>query len=834
MFRRYFLLLVALMPGLACAAETTRALPAVEVISNTPLPGLTLSRDLIPAPVQTANDRDLIRGNPLNLADFLNQNLSGVHINETQNNPFQPDVNYRGYSASPLLGTPQGLSVYMDGVRLNQPFGDVVSWDLIPKSAIASAVLMPGSNPLFGLNTLGGALSIQTKDGRSHPGASIMALGGMHARRSLELEYGGFNQNLDWFVTGTWFKEQGWRDDSPSRVAQIFGKVGWRDNTTDVKVAVSHTDNRLHGSALQEFRLLKLDYKSLYTKPDITNNLASMVNIAATHAVNDNVMFSGNMYYRRIDTRTLNADINEGSLDQSVYQPNAAERAALAAAGYAGFPVAGANANNTPFPFWRCIANVLLNDEPGEKCNALINRSSTRQENFGASAQVSAQGTLAGRKHQFTGGAAFDASQVKFNQSSQIGYLNADRSVTPLPAFADGVTGGVVDGAPFDNRVDLSSRTHTWSAYATDTLSLTKDWHLTVSGRYNHTRVVTEDRIMPGGGAGSLDGSHTFNRFNPAAGVVFTPSKAFKAHFSYSEGSRAPSAIELGCADPANPCRLPNSMAGDPPLKQVVAKTVEIGAHGEWANGMKWSTSAFRAENHDDILFVAAPNNTQFGYFRNFGKTRREGLEASLFGKSNALSFGANYTLLNATYQTPELINGASNSSNDSASAGAPGLDGNIRITPGKRIPMIPQHLFKAWVDYAITGQLSTGLAMQAVGSSYARGNENNQHAPDGVTYLGSGKSGGYAVFNWNAQFQADKQLSFFLQVIYVFNRQYDTASQLGPTGFAATGNFAARPLPAIGTDFPLVHSTLYSPGAPRIAWVGMRYRFDPPKPKAE
>ena len=87
-----------------------------------------------------------------------------------QGNPFQPDLNYRGYTASPLLGTPQGLSVYMDGVRLNQPFGDVVSWDLIPRQAIASMTLMPGSNPLFGLNTLGGALSIQTKDGRDAPG----------------------------------------------------------------------------------------------------------------------------------------------------------------------------------------------------------------------------------------------------------------------------------------------------------------------------------------------------------------------------------------------------------------------------------------------------------------------------------------------------------------------------------------------------------------------------------------------------------------------------------------------------------------------------------------
>ena len=85
-----------------------------------------------------------------------------------QSNPFQADINYRGYTASPLLGTPQGLSVYMDGVRLNQPFGDVVSWDLIPRLAIASTTLMPGSNPLFGLNTLGGALAIQTKDGRDH------------------------------------------------------------------------------------------------------------------------------------------------------------------------------------------------------------------------------------------------------------------------------------------------------------------------------------------------------------------------------------------------------------------------------------------------------------------------------------------------------------------------------------------------------------------------------------------------------------------------------------------------------------------------------------------
>ena len=117
-------------------------------------------------PVQAANRRDIENSGALDLSDFLNKRLNGVHVNEIQGNPYQPDINYRGYTASPLLGTPQGVSVYMDGVRLNQPFGDVVSWDLIPRIAISEVALMPGSNPLFGLNTLGGAISLQTKDGR--------------------------------------------------------------------------------------------------------------------------------------------------------------------------------------------------------------------------------------------------------------------------------------------------------------------------------------------------------------------------------------------------------------------------------------------------------------------------------------------------------------------------------------------------------------------------------------------------------------------------------------------------------------------------------------------
>lgn len=825
--------LIVATPGLAQTGTTPPAtLPQVEVIGTTPLPGLTLSRDMVPAPVQTANDADLRRSNAVNLNDYLDRHLGSVHINEIQNNPFQPDVNYRGFTASPLLGTPQGLSIYMDGVRMNQPFGDVVSWDLIPKSAISSITLMPGSNPLFGLNTLGGALSIQTKDGRSHPGASLQAYAGRYGRWATEFEYGGHNAALDWFLTGNYFREQGWRDNSPTRVGQIFGKLGWRNAATDVKASLSHAQNQLYGNALQEFRLLANDYRSVYTKPDITDNKSTLFNLTLNHSVRDNLLLSGNAYFRHIKTDTLNADINEGALDQNVYQPNAGEQAALTAAGYAGFPLAGENAGNAPFPFWRCIANVVLTDEPGEKCTGLINRSHTTQKNYGASAQISHQGTIGAYKNQFTGGAAFDASTARFTQSTQIGYLNPDRSVTGLNAFADGVTGGVVDGAPFDNRVNLHGHTHTWSLYATDTLSVRDLWHLTLSGRYNRTTVKNRDQITPGGGAGSLDGDHTFSRFNPAAGVSFTPAKSLKAYLGYSEGSRAPSAIELGCADPNNPCRLPNSLAGDPPLKQVVAKTWELGLHGTLADNLRWNAGVFRAENHDDILFVAAPTNTQFGYFKNFGKTRREGLEAGIGGKLGKLRFDTNYSYLNATFQSPETINGNGNSSNDTALAGEPGINGNIHIRPGNRIPLIPRHLFKAGAEYQFTSAFSAGLNMIAVGSSYARGNENNLHAPDGVVYFGSGKSGGYAVFNLNAQYQLDKSLRFFAQINNLFDRKYSTGAQLGPTGITPNGTFIARPLPATaGGDFPLFHSTFYAPGAPRTGWIGVRYTFDTPKP---
>jgi outer membrane receptor protein involved in Fe transport len=800
----------------------------VDVIGATPLPGVDLFLTDIPAPVQTALARDIAASGALDLADFLNRRFAGVHVNEVQGNPFQTDVNYRGYTASPLLGTPQGLSVYMDGMRLNQPFGEVVSWDLIPRQALSSIALMPGSNPLFGLNTLGGALSIRTKDGRSDSGTTAEAVYGSHDRRSIEFEHGGSKgSGLNWYLAGNLFADDGWRNNSPSKVQQVFSNLGWHDAMSDLKVTLAYSDTALTGNGLQDSRFLAKDYASVYTSPDETSNHGGLINVSAKRTPSVKLTMSGNVYYRQLNTNTFNADINESSLDESLYQPNAAERAALAAAGYTGVPASGANASNTPFPFWRCIANALLNDQPALRCNGLLNRTHTGQHNEGASGQLTMVGSPRAGRNQFTAGAAYDHSGVAFQQSTQLGYLNPDRSVSGVNAYGDGATGGTVDGEPYDTRVDLHGAIHTWSGYATDTLSIRDAWRLTVSARYNRTDIRNDDRISPAAGPGSLTGNYVFARLNPAAGLTFSPTKNLNLYAGYSEGSRAPTSIELGCADPNEPCKLPNAMAGDPPLDQVIARTWEAGIRGGLAaaSRVNWTLGAFGASNHHDILFVSSPQ-TGFGYFKNFGETERRGFEAQVNGHAGRAAFGGSYTWLDATYQSSETVSGAGNSTNDLALAGTKGLEGTIQIRPGDRIPMIPEHLMKAFADIKASSKLSFDLDLVGISSSFARGNENNLHQPDGTYYLGPGTAPGYAIVNVGARYQAAGWLQLIAQVNNLFSQHYETAAQLSPSGFTDSGTFVARSLPAVNGQFPVPQSTFYTPGAPVLFWLGTRVKF--------
>jgi outer membrane receptor protein involved in Fe transport len=822
-------LLIEVQSGTPVLRTVTMALGSaatvLDVVATTPLAGGDLALEQIPAPIQLATQDDLKKSGSLDLSDFLNRRLGDVNVNENQGNPFQPDINYRGYTASPLLGTPEGVSVYMDGVRQNQPFGDIVSWDLIPKIAISEVTLIPGSNPMFGLNTLGGAISLETRDGHTNPGATIQVSGGSFGRRSIEAQYGGSGAGgFHWYAAGNLFHEDGWRIKSPSDVRQAFGKIGWQRAKTVVNLSFAYADNSLTGNGLQEQRFLAQNYASGYTYGDVTTNRSPFFNLSVRHAASSALTFSGNAYFRYIRADTVNPNLNTNSLDQSVYQPTAADQAALTAAGYTGFPTSGANASNTPFPYWRCIAQVLQLDEPVEKCDAIIIRSVTKQNNYGLSGQVTWSKSLGNHKNQFTAGSGWDRSSLTFQQSTQFGYINPDYTITPVNAFEDGSTNS--NGVPVDTRVILHGLPQTFSLYATDTLSIGSAWNFTVSGRYNRTTIDNRDRITPGGGPGSLDGQYVFERLNPSAGVTYSASRFANLYASYAESSRAPTSIELGCADPNNPCSLPNALAGDPPLQQVITRTVEAGIRSRNEEGrLNWSVGWFRATNHNDLLFVTS-DVTGNGYFNNFGETLREGVDAHVGGRIGRFTLGGNYTFLNATYQSLETLSGASNSASDQALAGSPGMGGVIQIQPGDRIPLIPQHMLKAFADAQITRKFSADLDFVAVSRAYARGNENNKSQPDGVFYLGPGTSPGYGVLNLGARYQAQKRLEIFAEINNVLDHHYYTAAQLGPTGFNAQGTFLARPFPPVDGNYPVVSATFYAPGAPIGAWGGIRVTF--------
>ncbi len=798
--------------------ELSAQAASINVVAVAPLPGSAMAKDDIPMNVQTANANDIGKSGALDLSDFMSRNLGGVFVNNNQENPFQPDLNYRGYTASPLLGTPEGMSVYVDGVRQNQPFGDVVAWDLIPRIAISNMALVPGSDPVFGLNTLGAAVVVSTKDGRTAPGTSLTISGGAFGRRQGELEHGGSNsKGLNWYVAGNWFREDGWRQYSPSQVRQTFGKLGYTHGNTSIGLSLSYADNDLTGNGSTDTRFLARNYAAVNTIPDVTWNRSPSVNLNLSHAFSSRFNVSGAAYFRYVRADTTNGDLNDDSFGESLYNLSAADIAALNKAGYSGYPTTG-NSTTEPFPFWRCIAQGLELSEPTEKCTGVFTNTFDKQHAWGGSAQSN----WLSAHNNFTAGIAWDRSGLTYQQMGRFGYLNPDGvSITPINSWEDGSTNG--DGVPVDTRVNLHGITNSAGLYVTDTLHLARTLAITISGRYNHAGIQNLDRLGPPSAnplsRGSLNGNYGFDRFNPSAGVVYTPVRAASTYFSYSEANRAPTAIELGCADPSHPCNLPNALVADPPLKQVVARTFEAGLRSTSESRINWSAGWFRAQNTNDLLFVAS-QITGFGYFLNFGKTQRQGAEISLSGKYKWFTLGGNYTFLDATFQSAQTLGGNSNSTND----GGLGLEGNISVVPGDRMPQAPRNLLKAYAEFEAWKKLSIDLDFNAVGRSFARGNENNLDKPDGIYYLGPGFSPGYGVTNLGAHYQATKHMRFYIQADNVFNHHYYTAAQLNTTPFDNSGHFIPRPFSP--NNDAVRNSTFYSPGAPLGVFGGLKIAF--------
>jgi outer membrane receptor protein involved in Fe transport len=770
----------------AATPPTLQELPQIVIIGNTPLEGFGVPLNEVPSNVQTATGADLQRQQSLDTADYLNNNFSGINVSESAGNPFQIDVYYHGFTASPLLGTPEGLSVYVDGVRVNESFGDTVNWDLIPDSAINAVSLISGSNPVFGLNTLGGAISIQTRSGRDDPGTEIEAYDGSFGRHSFEAQTGGLLGSFDYFLSGTYYDDTGWRNFGSSRVWQGFGKAGWQTPTTDLHLSYTYADDFLWGDGATPVSMLSYLREQTYT-PDYTENLMHFVNLTGTQILGSHLLLSGNAFYRYVNTGVGNGNVNDFYLESN----------------YAGPPTDCTDPGANPATLAYCA--------PGQDSVSTLTQ---RSKGFGL--QLTESAAMLGWKNQGVVGIDYTDSQNAFNEWTEYGGIAPDHQLVDEPS-------------PYNDfpLITVAGGNRILGTYLTDTLSPSELFHVTVAARYNRNRETiggTSVDADPGDyGDGFLAGSpvtgdHTFTRINPSIGFTLTPTNNTTYYANYNEASRAPTVIELGCADPAIPCGLPDDFAADPNLEQVVARTFEIGLRGNLAGqSFNWSADVFHTVNSNDIQFVATSINA--GFFENVGNTRRQGLDVAFGGREAGLTWKLAYSYVQATFQSSFPVNASSNSTADAF--------GNIEVQPGDRMPLVPQHNGRLILGYQLNEHLNLGANVIVVSGSYLHGNENNANVAgttDAATgaYIspdGTGWIAGYIQLNLNGTYRFTDHTEVFARMTNVLNRDYYTAGFLTQSVYTPNGTFIADPN-------SWTNENNVVPSAPREFWGGVRVTF--------
>lgn len=727
--------------GVWAESKVEQQLPKVEVVGTSPLPGIGIEKNKLPYDVQSVSAETVSQSNTMNLTEFMSQNLVGVNVNEVQGSPFQADVTYRGSRASGILGSAQGLSVYLDGVRVNEPFGDVVNWDMLPESAFASVTLVPGSNPLYGLNTLGGALAFTTKSGLTAPGTEVKLSAGSFGRKRADVSYGSKSED-GWhsFIAATAFDEKGWRDSSAGTLGNVFAKIGKTqgDINWDLSLLVGRSEmlgNGLlpstnfgaDGSVSPTAGMYEQNRRWVYTHPDRTQNQLNMLTFNFQRMLGSQTELASTTYVRHSARKSVGGD---AEFDAGAIVP-------------------------------------------------VLNYSTTWQTSYGTSLNL----TKLMDKHHLTTGASIDASRVRYGASQKDDCaIDASRGVLD-PCDPEVPTAGV------------QGKSYALGLYVSDNWNIAGNTYLTSAARFNHSSVSNTI-------TGQANESFTYNSLNPSLGLSHQLTPTFTVFGNLGQSNRTPTVIELGCADPNNPCTLPIGLQADPYLKQVIARTFETGMRWNKNSDTGASVAVYRTENKDDILFRSIENRQGFGYFSNFSRTRREGIDLSGFTKLHQFDLRASYSYLNATYQADGTLFGG---------------ERDVAVAPGTRIAGLPRHTVKLHADWHASPKMLVGATLITTSNLITQGNEDGLIGETGSLTARNASVRGYTLLNLNANYEVQKGLNYFVRINNVLNRRFETYGMMAQSVFDQNG---------ADLNGSTTVNRFVAPGAPRSIMVGMRYRF--------
>jgi iron complex outermembrane recepter protein len=750
-----------------CSWADTIELPTFDVVATTPLGGGEIDVAKSPFTVWQTSSQDIQTFNDTTLPDTLARSAPGVTVGNVSGNDFQPDLSYRGFDATAVAGTPIGLAVYQNGVRINEAFGDTVNWELIPENAIDRTAII-AANPIFGLNALGGAVTINMKNGFTWDGFEADTRFGSFGRAQEELQYGKQIGDYSVYVAATQINDGGWRVDGATQITNFYGDVGYKANGFESHLQLTAGDSQLGAASFTPIQELQSSWNSVYTVPQTTENKMAMLAWTGSYAYSPTLSFQGGAYFRAFNQ----AHVDGNSTDVESCPPDSCLN---------GSPV-----HDT-------LGNVIPDLSNGGTVDlGEIDRSWTQSRSLGASAQAVDTDKLAGHDNTLTVGASLDYGWTRFTGNSQLGivpaFVNNSLPVIGLPFIID-------EPDSFLSPVLARTNNTYTGVYALDTYSATDRLTVTAGGRFNYAGINLE-----GENGALLNGFSNFFHVNPTLGFTYKLTPDINFYAGYAMTNRTPTPLELGCADPNNPCIIDNFLTSDPKLKQVVGQTFELGFRGQdalaplgpqWGK-LQWSAGLFRTTLNNDILPLQSAANG-FGFFANVGTTLRQGAEVSAQWTGDRWSAYANYTYIDAIYLTTFMEPSPFNPAADA--------NGEIPITNGTQIAGIPKNTVKVGVDYAVTDRWRVGADMVAASGQVIFGNENGAlpQVP------------GYAVFGLHTSYQIAKQVQAYGLIQNLFDQRYYTAGAL----FDITSFPNAAPF--------LTNPTSLGPGKPFAIYGGVR-----------